>query len=424
MLQSKLFTKTSKDAPKDETSFNAQILMRAGFIDKLAAGIYTFLPLGLRVHEKIKNIIRQEINLLGGQEILMPALTPKENWQATGRWDNFDVLFKLKGGDDKEYALAATHEEVVTPAVAKHVFSYRDLPVAVYQFQTKFRNELRAKAGLLRGREFSMKDLYSFHADQTDLDKYYEQVIETYHQIYRRLGLADLTYVTYASGGAFAKYSHEFQTVAEAGEDTIFACEQCRAAVNKEIIDEQSTCPICGSKDLVEKKAIEVGNIFKLGRKFTDAFGFTFKDAAGNDVPPVMGCYGIGPSRLMGTLAEIFHDERGLVWPVEVAPFAVHLLSLNPASAKATAGEARTMTDKIYQDLIKVGVEVLYDDREDKSAGEKFAASDLIGCPTRVLVSEKTLAEASVEVKNRATGEIKIIKIDELVNELKILANK
>lgn len=408
MRQSQLFTKTVKELPKDETSYNAQALIRAGFIDKVGAGIYSYLPLGKRVLDKISAIVREEMNAIGGQEILMTALIPKENWQTSNRWDTFDVLFRLAGNDQKEYALGATHEEIVTPLAKKFIFSYKDLPFGVYQIQTKFRNEKRAKAGLLRGREFLMKDLYSFHADQKDLDAYYDQTITAYHKIYERLGLGELTYLTYASGGSFSKYSHEFQTLATAGEDLIYVCEKCKVAVNREIISEQNVCPVCGNKNLVEKKAIEVGNIFKLGTKFSEPFQLKYKDQAGHEQLTVMGCYGFGPSRVMGTLVEIYHDEKGIIWPESSAPYKVHLLSLNENEQAA----------KIYQDLIAQGIEVLYDDR-DLSAGEKFADADLIGCPYRLVVSSKTLKENSVEIKVRRESKSELVKIAELVAKLK-----
>ncbi len=407
MRQSLLFTKTVKDIPKDETSFNAQALIRAGFIDKVGAGIYNYLPLGKRVLDKISQIIREEMDRVGGQEILMTALVPKENWKTTDRWDTFDSLFRLSGNDQKEYALGATHEEVVTPLGRKYIFSYKDLPFGVYQIQTKFRNEKRAKAGLIRGREFLMKDLYSFHANQENLDEYYTKITEAYKKIYNRLSLGDLTYVTYASGGSFAKYSHEFQTVSQAGEDLIYICEKCRVAVNKEIITEQDSCPLCGSKDLVEKKAIEVGNIFKLGTKFSEPFGVKFKDAQGQESPVVMGCYGIGPSRIMGSIVEVSHDEKGIIWPEAVAPYKVHLISLNEN------GEA----EKLYQELQAQGWDVLYDDR-DVSAGEKFADADLIGCPYRLVLSRKTLALNQVELKKRSEASSRNVDLVNLASSL------
>ncbi len=403
MRQSQLFTKTVKEAPKDESSYNAQALIRAGFVDKLAAGVYSYLPLGKLVLDKICRIIREEIDAIGGQEILMAALIPKENWQTTGRWETFDVLFRLQADEGREYALGATHEELVSPIAQKFIFSYKDLPFSAYQIQTKFRNEKRAKAGLLRGREFLMKDLYSFHASQEDLDSFYEKATAAYVKIYQRFGLGETTYLTYASGGSFSKYSHEFQTLAAAGEDLIYICDHCRVAVNKEIIEEQPLCPLCGQKNLREEKAIEVGNIFKLGTKFSVPFSIKYKDKAGDLQDVIMGCYGIGPSRIMGTVVESFHDDKGIIWPENIAPFKYHLLSLNENEE----------ADKIYEYLKSKGIEVLYDDRE-LSAGEKFADSDLIGCPYRLVVSKKTLAAGGLEFKPRNSDESRLIKLEEI----------
>lgn len=408
MKQSQLFTRTVKELPKDETSFNAQSLIRAGFIDKTAAGVYSFLPLGWKVINKIKNIVVEEMVAIDGQEINMPSLAPRENWQATGRWDTLDVLFKTSGMDEKEYALNPTHEEVVTPLAKKFISSYRELPMAIFQIQNKFRNEKRAKSGLLRGREFLMKDLYSFHTNQEDLDNYYEKAIIAYHNIFRRVGLGEKTYLTYASGGSFSKYSHEFQTLTDAGEDIIYVCDDCKMAVNKEIIADQNTCPKCGRKDLREEKAVEAGNIFKLGTKYSDSFDLKYQDKDGEKKSVIMGCYGLGISRLMGTIVEGCHDEKGIIWPENVAPFKVHLLSLNENEA----------AEKVYQDLIKQGIEVLYDDRE-LQAGEKFVDADLIGCPYRVIVSKKTLANENVELKHRSSTESQLVKINELSEKLK-----
>jgi len=412
MRQSQLFTKTIKESPKDETSFNAQILMRGGFIDKLQAGVYSFLPLGLKVHNKICNIIREEMNAIGGQEIFMPALTPKEIWQTTNRWDNFDALFKFKGGDDKEFALGATHEEVITPLMKKHIFSYKELPCFVYQIQTKFRNELRARSGLIRGREFSMKDLYSFHTTEEDLNEYYKLAQKAYFNIFERCGLIDRTYLTFASGGAFSKYSHEFQAVCGTGEDTIYICDACNIAVNKEIIEEQKICPGCGNKKLREERAIEVGNIFKLGTRFSKAFNFKFTTEMGEKKDVIMGCFGTGPSRLMGTIAEILNDKKGIIWPEEIAPFKAHLIEV-----KSKKEEVKKAGERIYNDLQIKGIEVLYDDREI-GAGEKFADADLIGCPFRIVISEKTLEKDCVEVKRRNSDKAELIKINEIVKLL------
>ncbi|RMD58824.1 hypothetical protein D6821_02595, partial [Candidatus Parcubacteria bacterium] len=411
MRQSFLFTKTAKELPKDETSFNAQALIRGGFIDKVAAGIYTFLPLGHRVHNKIINIIREEINKIGGQEILMPALTPKELWLKTERWDSFDVLFRLRGADEKEYALGATHEEVITPLVQKHTLSYKDLPVAVYQIQTKFRNELRAKAGLIRGREFSMKDLYSFHADEEDLSRYYKLTQKAYFKIYDRCGLLDYTYLTFASGGAFSKYSHEFQTITEAGEDIIHICDNCNLAVNEEIITEQKGCPHCGRDDLRAAKAVEVGNIFKLGTRFSRSFGFEYTDMHGNKKLPLMGCYGIGPSRVMATIVEVSHDDKGIIWPPEVAPFKVHLIELSGGNE-----EVKRRAEQLYLDLSDAGIEVLYDDRREIGAGQKFADADLIGCPFRLVVSAKSIEKNKAELKPRASKNLELVGLGDVIN--------
>lgn len=413
MRQSHLFTKITRDLPKDETSFNAQILMRAGFIDKLGAGIYTFLPLGLRVLNKINRIIRQEMIRIGGQEILMPALHPKENWEATGRWETLDALFKLEGSDAREYALGATHEEVVTPLAKKHVFSYKELPLYLFQIQTKFRNEKRAKAGLIRGREFVMKDLYSFHVNEEDLNEYYKHAQKAYFKIFERVGLLAQTYLTFASGGAFTKYSHEYQTITETGEDTIYICDKCTIAINKEIIEEQTACPACGSKDLREAKAVEVGNIFKLRTKFSAPFNFTYKDRLGEEKPVEMGCYGIGPSRVMATIVEVHHDDSGIIWPEEVAPFKVHLLKVGKDNP-----ELDLEADKMYKECLDKGIEVLYDDRE-LMAGEKFAEADLIGCPYRVVISTKTLLEGKAEIKKRSEEKYELVKLSKVLDSIK-----
>lgn len=408
MYYSKLFGKTSKTVSADEESVNAQFLIRGGFVNKQMAGVYNYLPLGLRVLTKIQNIIREEMNAVGGNEILMPAMTQKSSYTQTGR-DKMDVLFHLKGRDESDLVLNPTHEEVVTPLAQKYTFSYRDLPVAVYQIQNKFRNEPRAKSGLLRGREFNMKDMYSFHVSKESVDEYYEKVKEAYFKVYERLGIGDITVLTYASGGMFSKYSHEFQTFAEVGEDTIFYCEKCKVAVNKEIIAEQkNACPECGGKKLAERQAIEVGNIFKLGDKFSKPFEFVFKDSDGKDKPVEMGCYGMGPSRLMGALVEVFHDDKGIVWPKSVAPFAVHLVSLGDDESVKQAAE------KLYNQLSEKGVEVLWDDR-DASAGAKLADADLIGIPARMVISKKTLADDSVEVKERNKKDAEMVKISEIL---------
>lgn len=411
MLQSKLFTKTTKDAPKDEVSKNASFLIKAGFIDKTMAGVYTYLPLGLRVLRRIENIIRDEMNKSGGVELLMPSMQPKENWEKTGRWETMDDLYKLSDSSGRETALGPTHEEVVVPLVKKFVSSYKDLPLYVYQIQNKFRMELRAKSGILRGREFMMKDLYSFHKDEDDLKRYYEIMKQAYKNIFKKAGIGDETHLTFASGGSFSKYSHEFQTITSAGEDTIYVCNDCKIAINDEIINEQKVCPLCGNSNFKTEKAIEVGNIFELKTRFTDAFDLTYKNENGVNTPVLMGCYGIGLGRLMGTIVEIHNDEKGIIWPRSVAPFDVHLILLNESF--------HAVSDEIYESLQKAGIEVLYDERRDKSAGEKLADSDLIGIPYRIVISEKSMEKGGVELKKRNAEEVSIIKKEDILNYVK-----
>lgn len=416
MLQSKLFARTRKEAPKDEVSLNARLLVKGGFVDKLMSGVYTYLPLGLRVLKKIESIIREEMVSAGGQELLMPSLHPKENWEKTGRWDTVDDLFKFTSFYSKtELALGPTHEEIISPLVKKFNLSYKDLPLGLFQFQNKFRDEKRAKSGLLRGKEFMMKDFYSFHSGQEDLDAYYEKMRAHYKNIFDKCGIGRKTYVTYASGGTFSKYSHEYQTVADAGEDTIYICRKCAVAVNKEIIGEQGSCPECGNADMEEKKAVEVGNIFKLQNKFSSPFMLNFMDEKGEEKPVLMGCYGIGLGRLMGTAVETNNDEKGIIWPENIAPFKIHLVEIAPAGK----GEARSKASQVYDNLRKRGAEVLYDDREDVSAGEKFADADLIGLPYRLIISEKSLAKGGIELKKRSEKEGAIIAADRIGEILK-----
>lgn len=397
---SKLFTRTERDS--SDASKNAQLLTRAGFIDKLMSGVYSYLPLGLMVLNNIEKIVREELSAIGSQEIMMPALQPKEIWETTGRW-NMDVLYKFKGHGDSDLTLGATHEEVVTPLIRRFVKSYRNLPVIVDQIQTKFRNEARAKSGLLRGREFRMSDMYSFHATQEDHERfYYESVIPAYKRIFDRCGIGDKTYLTHAPGGEFSKFSHEFQTISSIGEDTIFITPDVdRAAVSKDL----------GESSGEQVSAIEVGNIFNLHSRFTDAFGATYVDSEGKQNPIHMGCYGIGTTRLMGTIVEILGDEKGLVWPAEIAPFQIHLVSM------AKSEEEIAFADAIYDQLVNSGISVLYDDR-DIRAGEKMAECDLLGMPTRIVVSKKTIAENSVEIKSRTSDETRIISVTEMISEL------
>lgn len=409
MRYSQMFGKTTRTVASEADSINAKLLIQAGFIQQQMAGIYNYLTLGLRTLRKIENIIRQEMDQIA-EEILMPVLTQKSAWEQTKRQD-IDILFKLKGWGSQELVLNPTHEEVVTPLLQKYVFSYKDLPKAVYQIQTKFRCEPRAKSGLLRGREFNMKDLYSFHTNQADLNQYYDQIIPHYFNVFKQVGLGKQTVLTFASGGVFSKYSHEFQTLVPSGEDTVYLCEKCQIAVNKEIIRDQNSCPQCHNKNLTEHKAIEVGNIFKLGTRFSDAFAFRYQDKSGEQKAVYMGCYGMGSSRLLATVAEVSHDKQGLIWPEIIAPFKVHLVGLNLEQESV-----RKQADAIYQTLTKQGIEVLYDDRLDVNAGAKFADADLIGIPYRLVISAKTGKQ--VELKKRSQTESKLIDSEKVHKQL------
>ena len=415
MRYSSLFSKTQKSVAADSESINAQLLVRAGFVDQEMAGVYTWLPLGLSVLRKIEDIVRDEMNVLGASEIFMPSLQPKEYWDATNRWEGVDVLFKLKSQTGKDYALGCTHEEVVTPLVQKFVQSYKDLPVATYQINTKFRDELRAKSGVLRGREFRMKDMYSFHATQEDLSVFYQKALQAYVRAYNRCGLQ--VKVVQASGGVFTQnLSHEFQALTDAGEDVLIACESCEFGENTEIATKQEgeACPNCG-KTLVKTKGIEVGNIFDLGTKYSDAFNLEFTGEDGKRQKVLMGCYGIGTSRLVGAIVEASHDEKGMIWPKSVAPAIVHLVRIGDE------GETVDAADALYNDLRAKNISVFYDDR-DTSAGAKFADADLMGMPLRLTVSKRTLAEGSVEWKERIAAEASMVPQAEVIDRVQVFA--
>jgi len=406
MRQSQLFTKTRKSAPKDEVAKNAQLLIRGGFIHKEMAGAYSLLPLGLRVLNRINAVIREEMDAIGGQELLMTTLQSKELWEQTGRWsdDVVDNWFKteLRGGG--EVGLGFTHEEPLTNIMRSHVNSYNDLPKLAYQIQWKFRNEERAKSGILRGREFLMKDLYSFSQTEEQHTEVYERVAEAYMRIFARLGIGDRTLRTFASGGVFSKYSHEFQCLSDVGEDTVHVSSAKNIAINKEVLTPGVIADLnLDASELVEKKAIEVGNIFSLGTRFSETLSLKFKDSDGVEKPVVMGSYGIGSTRLIGVLAEVLSDEKGLVWPKEAAPFSVHLVSITGGNQDVIA-EA----DRLHDLLLEHGIETLYDDR-DTRAGEKFADADLIGIPTRLVISEKTIASGGAEVSDRASGKTELV---------------
>ncbi len=414
MRLSQLVTKTKHNAPKDEVSKNAQLLIRAGFVYKEMAGVYAYLPLGLRVLEKIKKIVREEMNAVGSQELIMTNLQPKETWEATTRWDEkvVDIWFKTKLQDGTELGLAWSHEEPIMKMMQQFVESYKDLPRSVYQFQTKLRNELRAKSGIMRGREFVMKDMYSLHASAEDLDAYYAKVTKAYQRIYDRLGLGADTYVTFASGGAFTKFSHEFQTVCDSGEDVLYLHREKKIAVNEEVLDDAVKDLGLDKSELEQVKSAEVGNIFNFGTEKSEQMGISFTGHDGQEHPIYLGSYGIGITRVMGVIVEKFADEYGIVWPQAVAPAQVHLVSLARDDKDVKAA------DKLYDQLVADGIEVLYDDR-DLPAGAKFADADLMGVPLRVTVSPRTLEKASVELKHRTETESKLIKLDELESQLR-----
>ncbi len=408
MNQSKLFYKASKESPKDAETISHKFLARADFIDQLATGIYTLLPLGYRVMMKIQQIIREEMNRIGSQEVLMPTLQPKNLWEETGRWDTFDPpLFKLKDRHNKELALGPTHEEVITDLVRQRIKSYRDLPQALFQIQNKFRNEMRATGGLLRTREFLMKDLYSFHESKEDAVDFYGKVRAAYFKIFKRCDL-DAVCVEADPGTIGGELSNEFTILSDTGEDRVLICEKCGFGANVEKSGEIKNCPKC-KKELLQKRAIECGHIFFLGEKYSKPMHAYFIDRSGKRNPIMMGCYGIGLGRLMSTIVEVHNDERGIIWPEEVAPFKVHIIPVENMKRNI-----HQKAEKISADLQKDGFEVLYDDREDKLAGEKFAEADLIGIPYRIIVSEKTLKSNSVEIKKRQDKQAKLVKINAL----------
>jgi prolyl-tRNA synthetase len=410
MRQSKLFTKTRKEAPADEVSKNAELLIRGGFIHKEMAGVYSYLPLGLRVLKKIEDIIREEMNVVGGQEVLMSSMQPKENWEKTGRWNDLDVLYKVVDGTGREVALGPTHEEIVVPILKNYISSYKDLPLAVYQIQNKFRMELRSKSGILRGREFMMKDMYSFHTTKEDFENFYEKMKDVYKIIFKRVGIGHLTYLTFASGGTFSKYSHEFQTITSSGEDTIYVDEASAVALNKEVLNDEVLSQLNLKREkLVEHKAIEVGNIFDLKTKYSAPFDLSYADEKGEKHVVLMGCYGIGLGRLLGTVVEVLADDKGIIWPESIAPFVVHLLALGEDEKVLKEAE------KIYEHLTKAGVEVLFDDRAEVSAGEKFSDADLLGIPLRAVVSARSIKDGGIEIKKRTEEKGKIITLEELL---------
>lgn len=415
MRQSFLFTKTRRDAPSDEVSLNAKLLIRAGFIHKEQAGVYSFLPLGLRALKNVENIIREEMNAIGGQELFLTALQAKEPWEKSGRWsdDVMDVWFKTELKNGTVVGLGATHEEPLTQMMTEHVRSYKDLPVYAYQFQTKFRNEVRAKSGIMRSREFIMKDLYSFNKNEEEFKEFYEKCAEAYMRIFSRVGLGDRTYRTFASGGSFSKFSDEFQTITDAGEDHIYVDKEKNIAINEEVYTDDIIKELGLDKSkLVKEKAVEVGNIFPLGTKYSEALDLYYVDKDGASNPVYMGCYGIGPARLMGTVVECLSDDKGIVWPESIAPFKTHIILLQPGDA-----DQRQMAEELYEKLTGMNIETLFDDR-DAGAGEKFADSDLIGIPHRITIGKRSVESQRFEYTQRISQETQELTLDELISKI------
>lgn len=424
MRQSQLFTKTRKEAPKDEVAKNAELLIRGGFIHKEMAGVYSYLPLGLKVIKNIENIIREEMNAIGGIEMKTSVLQNKEVWEKTNRWDDnvVDNWFKTKLKNGGEVGLSFTNEEAYSNILKQYVSSYKDLPAYPYDFKEIFRNEARSKSGIMRGREFYWKALYSFSRDENEHNKFYVEATEAYKKIFNRAGIGDKTYVTYASGGTFSKFSHEFQTICDTGEDTIYInkddegkglqMDPNHAAINKEIFTDDLKKDLNLSGDFVERKAIEVGNIFTLGTKFSEPFDLKYKNEKGESSAVFMGSYGIGLGRLMGTIVELLSDEKGIVWPREISPFDVHLVYVSSENE-----EIKKEADLLYKELVSKGIDVLYDDR-DLRAGEKFAESDLLGITSRIIVSERSNKTSLYELVDRKTGKTENVSANELLKRL------
>ena len=410
MKLSQTFAKTAKTAPADEVSESAKLLIRAGYIYKEMAGVYDYLPLGMRTLENIMQIIREEMNALGGQEVRMTALQPRDAWEKSGRWDDkvLDVWFKTQLNAGGEIGLATTHEEAFTRMMKSYISSYKDLPLYVYQFQTKFRNELRAKSGIMRTREFMMKDLYSFSRTKEEHDEFYEKVAKSYTKIFDRLGIGADTFRTFASGGSFSKFSDEYQTLCEVGEDIVYLDREKNIAVNEEVYTDEILNELGLDKSKLEQhKAAEVGNIFTLGYKYSEPLELEFNDEDGKRQKVFMGSYGIGPSRVMGVIAEKLSDDKGLVWPEEIAPYKYYVVAIGD--------KAMEIAEDLHN---KAPEQIILDDRKDKRNGEKFADAELLGIPYRVVISDKTLAEDKVELKKRTESEIKLLPLADFIAKL------
>ena len=410
-----LFTRTSKSHPSDETALNAQLLIRAGYVHKEMAGVYSYLPLGLAVVENIKQIVREEMDAIGGQELIMSSLQPKETWEATDRWDDekVDIWFKSKLKNGTDVGFGWSHEEAIIKMMKNHLSSYKDLPANVYQFQTKMRNELRSKSGVMRGREFVMKDMYSCSTDKQMHENFYNQTITAYHRSFARMGIGEDTFLTFASGGAFTEFSHEFQTICLAGEDIVYLSRDKKIAINEEVMmDEVLDKLELKRSELEQVKTAEVGNIFDFGTIKSEQTDFTFTNESGQKQLVHLGSYGIGITRLVGVIAERFSDQNGLVWPVSVAPAVVYIARIGDDKPVAD------LADDIYNTMQSQQISVIYDDR-DVRPGEKFGDADLLGIPFRVVVSNKTIESQEFEVKDRMSGESTRLAKDNLLETIK-----
>jgi len=404
MLYSKSFIKTKRETPRGVNSINQALLERGSFIYQVGSGIFSYLPLGYRVYEKVRQIIVEELSSIGCEEVALPILHPAELWKKTGRFDEIgDELFKI-GGNEPEFVLAMTHEEVVTPLAKIKIQSAADLPFSLNQISKKIRNEVRPRGGLIRLKEFNMQDAYSFHATEEQLDQTFTDFVGAYKKIFERTGIKAIMTEASDPGIMGGSDSKEFMVINPAGEARVLICPKCNRAYAFENAPKNNKCPE-DNESLKEEKGIELAHIFKLGTKYSEKFDLSFTDSDGKTQPVLMGCYGIGLDRLIAAVVEESHDEAGIIWPKEIAPFAAYLIDLEGSQGK-----------KVYDELTNKGLEILFDDR-DVSAGVKFADADLLGIPIRLTISSKTLEQESIELKKRSEKETKLVKLS-AINEI------
>ena len=404
---------TYKETPVDAELTSHQLMLRAGLIKKLASGLFSWMPIGLKVLRKIERIVREEMDRSGAYEVSMPAIQPADLWQETGRWEAYgDLLLKMEDRQGRSFCFGPTHEEVITDIVRNELKTYRQMPVNFYQIQTKFRDEIRPRFGVMRAREFLMKDAYSFHLDQPSLDLEYENMGATYNTIFTRLGL-DFRKVRADSGEIGGSLSHEYHVLADSGEDEVGYCDEENYAANVEMI-EGNTAPNGGKLSFT--RGIEVGHIFQLGDKYSKSMNCTVLNDKGDSIYPLMGCYGIGISRIMASSIEQNHDESGIIWPQPLAPFQIIIVALNNNTEDTTLTKSR----EIYHQLLESGYEVLLDDRNER-AGVKFADADLLGIPKRLIVSERGLDNQTIELNFRDGKNKSDVPFEQLVDYLEKL---